>query len=508
MKIINAEQIRKVDAYTIEHEPINSIDLMERAAHECYLWIREYLGNCMSLKIFVGPGNNGGDGLALARLLSDDENTIEVYMLTTPDKLSVDAAINYERISKIKRVKTTILDEYSMLPEIYDMDIVIDALFGTGLTRPLEGLAAKVVKHINQSDATRVSIDLPSGLYSEGNSHEKHENIVHADYTLTFQFPKLAFFFPENALYTGEWTVLDISLIPEAINLQDSKYFTIDNEYIAFKLHERGKFSHKGSFGHALLLAGSYGKMGASVLASKACLRTGVGLLTTHIVAKGYEIMQTAVPEAMVSIDPTMDYISSVPDLSKYTAIGIGPGIGTNDFTGFVLHKLLKEAATPMVLDADALNLIANHKEWLRDIPENTIITPHPGEFDRLTGPSANGYERHLKQLALSLDYKIIVILKGAYTSISAPDGRCWFNETGNPGMATAGSGDVLTGMVLSLLAQGYQPMQAALTAVYLHGMAGDIACEDTGMEALLSSDIINNIGKAFMNVRVNEFNS
>lgn len=508
MKILNEEQIRKVDAYTIEHEPVESTDLMERAAHECYIWIAEHLGYCLSIKIFVGPGNNGGDGLALARLLSDDDNTIEVYMLTTPDKLSPDAATNYERIAKIKRIKTIILDEFTALPEIYDMDIVVDAMFGYGLSRPLTGLAAKVVSHINQSDATRVSIDLPSGLNAEVNTYENPNNIVHADYTLTFQLPRLAFFFPENALYIGEWHVLDISLMPEAINLQESKYFTIDNEYIAFKLHERGKFSHKGTFGHALLVAGSYGKMGAAVLASKACLRTGVGLLTTHMVAKGYEIMQTAVPEAMVSIDPSTDYISVLPDLSKFSAIGVGPGIGTNDFTGFVLHKLLKEASVPMVLDADALNLIAAHKDWLKDLPENAIITPHPGEFDRLVGPSANGYERHLKQIVLSQDYKIIVILKGAYTSISAPDGRCWFNETGNPGMATAGSGDVLTGMLLSLLAQGYQPLQAALIAVYLHGLAGDIACEKTGMEALLSSDIIKYIGKAFMKVRENELNS
>jgi len=506
MKVLNAEQIRKVDAYTIEHEPIESIDLMERASVECCNWIKEKMGNGLIFKIFVGPGNNGGDGLAIARLLEEDDNVVVVYMLTLPERLSPDALDNYRRLSRRSGVEIVCLEEENTLPEILEADIVIDALFGSGLSRPLSGLADRIVSHINSSNATIISIDLPSGLFCDRNTYENPEAIIQADYTLTFQVPKLSFFFSENLVYTGDWYYLDIGLMQEAIDVQESKYFLIDNEDIAFNLHQRQKFSHKGTFGHALLMAGSYGKMGAAVLATRACLRSGVGLLTTHIVTKGYEVLQTAVPEAMVSIDAGADYISSLPDLSKYSAIGAGPGIGTNDFTAFVLQKLLMEAKVPMVLDADALNLLASRREWLDILQENTVLTPHPGEFDRLVEPSNSGFERHLKQIKFSQEHKVIVVLKGAHTSISAPDGTCWFNSTGNPGMATAGSGDVLTGIILSLLAQGYQPLQAALTGVYLHGLAGDLACNETGIESLIASDIINDLGKAFMTIRENEF--
>jgi len=505
MKILNAEQIRMVDSYTIEHEPVESIDLMERAAKECYYWIREHQGNCLNVKIFVGPGNNGGDGLAIARLLAEDENNIEVYMIEKPEKLSPDAHANYERLIHARKVKVSFLDEQSQLPEIFDHDVVIDALFGYGLTRPLTGQAAKVVKWINHFDATVIAIDLPSGLHSDANTYDNPEAIIQADYTLTFQMPKLAFFFSENFIYIGDWYVMDISLMHEAIELQESKYHFVENDDIAFNLHQRTKFSHKGTYGHALLIAGSYGKMGAVVLATKACLRTGVGLFTAHIATIGYEIIQTAVPEAMVSIDAGTNYVSTLPELSKFDAVGIGPGLGLNDFTGFMVQKLLKTITVPIVLDADALNIISTHSEWLDILPVNSILTPHPGEFDRLAGPSANGYERHIKQINMSRKYKIIIVLKGANTSITSPDGDCWFNSTGNPGMATAGSGDVLTGMIVSLLAQGYSPIRAALTGVYLHGLAGDIASADLGVEALISSDIINYIGKAFMTIRSNE---
>lgn len=504
MKILNAEQIRKVDAYTIEHEPITSIDLMERAARQCCNWIDENLGYGLSIKIFVGPGNNGGDGLAMARILLENDNQVTVYMLTNPDQLSPDAWENYKRLSR-HTDDIFNLEDSGNLPEIFEADVVIDALFGSGLSRPLIGLAARIVQHINESGATIIAVDLPSGLYCDQNTNENRDAIIKADYTLTFQVPKLSFFFAENQIFTGEWYYLDIELLPEAIDLQQSDYNTIENEDIALTLKQRGKFDHKGTYGHALLMAGSYGKMGAAVLASKACLRSGVGLLTTHLPSKGYEILQTTVPEAMVSIDACSDSLSVIPDLAKYSAIGMGPGIGTNDYTGLLLLQLLKTIKTPLVLDADALNLLAAHQEWMEFLPKNTILTPHPGEFDRLAGPSSSGFERHIKQIKFSKERKVIVVLKGAHTSITSPDGACWFNTTGNPGMATAGSGDVLTGIILSLLAQGYQPLQAALTGVYLHGVAGDLACEDMGVEALLASDIINNLGKAFMTIRSNE---
>lgn len=503
MKILNAEQIRKADAYTIEHEPITSIDLMERAASMCCSWINENLGNNLSIKIFAGPGNNGGDGLAMARLLNED-NQVTVYMLSDPDKLSPDARENYKRLTRHSDDIYN-LEESCTLPEIYEADVVIDAMFGSGLSRPLTGLAARVVQHINESGATVIAVDLPSGLYCDQNTYENPDAIVKAHYTLTFQMPKLSFFFAENQIFTGEWYYLDIELLPEAIDLQNSDYLMIENEDVALSLKQRGKFDHKGTFGHALLMAGSFGKMGAAVLASKACLRSGAGLITTHLPSKGYEIIQITVPEAMVSADASSDHLSSLPDLTKFSAIGVGPGIGTNDYTGFLLQQLLKTVKAPLVLDADALNLLAAHPERLELLPKNTILTPHPGEFDRLAGPSANGFERHLKQIKFSKEQKVIIVLKGAHTSITSPDGCCRFNTTGNPGMATAGSGDVLTGIILSLLAQGYEPIQAAITGVYLHGLAGDIAASNVGVESLIASDIIKNISNAFMTIRSGE---
>jgi len=502
MKILTAEQIRKVDATTIAQEPVESIDLMERASRECVDWIINQFGNLLSLKIFVGPGNNGGDGLAIARMLAESENDVEVFMLTPVEKISPECFTNFKRLKHKGGVKISFLEEALLLSEINDYDIVIDALFGYGLSRPLTGLSANIVKHINQSDATVVSIDIPSGLFPEKNKYEDAEAIIHADFTLSFQFPKLSFFFAENEQFVGNWHILDIALFPEAIEQQQSPYYYVETTDILSHLKRRDTFSHKGIFGHALLLAGSYGKMGAAVLASKACLKSGVGLLTTRIVSKGYDIMQSAVPEAMVSVDPSGEYLASIPELMGFSAIATGPGIGTNDYSGLLTLQIIQNVKVPLVIDADGLNLIAKNPQWLEKLPQDTILTPHPGEFDRLAGASSSGYERHLKQIEFSKRYHVIVILKGAFTSITTPQGKCWFNSTGNPGMATAGSGDVLTGIVLSLLAQGYNPFQAAITAVFLHGLAGDLACRDTGEEALMASDIINYIGKAFLTLK------
>ena len=502
MKILTAEQIRKVDAITIEQEPVESIDLMEQASLKCVDWVVNHFGKPLSLKIFVGPGNNGGDGLAIARLLATDENDIVVFMLTREEKLSPDCFINYNRLKREGGVKISFLEESMLLPKINNSDIVIDALFGYGLSRTLTGLAARIVNHINHSGAAVVSIDMPSGLFPEKNNYEHAEAIIHADFTLTFQFPKLSFFFAENEPFVGIWHILDIALLTLAIEEQSSQYYYVETIDILPHLKKRNTFSHKGIFGHALLLAGCYGKMGSAVLASKACLKSGVGLFTARIVSKGYDIMQTAVAEAMVSVDPSSEYLASLPELKGFSAIGIGPGIGTNDATGLLTLQIIKNAKVPVVIDADGLNLIAKNPQWMEELPQETILTPHPGEFDRLAGTSLNGFERHLKQIEFSKKYHVIVILKGAFTSITTPQGNCWFNSTGNPGMATAGSGDVLTGIVLSLLAQGYMPFQAAIMAVFLHGLAGNLACRDSGEEALMASDIINYIGKAFLKLK------
>lgn len=501
MKILTCDQIREVDQYTIRHEPVSSVDLMERASHACFVWFKQHFDTSCTIKVFVGPGNNGGDGLAISRMLACQGYNLSVYMLSGAEKLSPDALANYNRLVLIDNVDISTIDN-SRFPVISKDEVVIDAMFGSGLSRRLEGMVARLVHHINQGQATVVAIDIPSGLFGEENPISQTAAIIKADYTLTFQMPKLSFFFAENDKYVGCPVVLDIQLSIEGIEKQKSNYEYTEPLQIHGILKRRSRFSHKGSYGHALLLAGSYGKMGAGVLSSRACLRSGVGLLTFQTPKVGYTIVQTSVPEAMLSVDEDEMQITQCPNMDKYSAIGIGPGIGTSNKTADVLYKAIKEVHIPMVLDADALNILSLYLDWMPMLPPNTILTPHPREFDRMEGASSSGYERHLKQIEFSRVYQVIVVLKGAYTSITSPDGRCWFNSTGNPGMATGGSGDVLTGIILSLLAQGYEPIDAARLGVYVHGLAGDIAVVESSEEALIASDIINHLGLAFKKIK------
>jgi NAD(P)H-hydrate epimerase len=506
MKILNPQQLKMVDTCTIEHEPIHSINLMERAATVCTGWIIDKFSIGKEFKIFVGPGNNGGDGLAIARMLAQKGYYVEVF---TIGKLSSDGIFNYNRLIDQNKAKVFTITGDENFPIINENEIIIDALYGYGLTHPLIGLPALLVNYINQSNATILSIDIPSGLLAEDNSSQKlkspdqpgdytYENVICADFTLTLELPYLSFFFAHVDAHVGEWHVLPIGLDKSCIERMDSKNYYVTSEYIVKLLKKRKKFSHKGVYGHALLISGSSGKMGAAILASKACLRTGVGLLTTHIPMCGYTAIQTAVPENMVSIDPSETCFSEVPDLTGYNAIGVGSGIGKHSSTSPALKKLFETAKVPCVIDADAINILGENKEWLNLVPEGSIFTPHVKELERLIGVTADYYNCNQKQMEFCKKYKSIIILKGAHSSIICPDGSSYYNSTGNPGMATGGTGDVLTGMLLSLLAQGYNSVEASIIGVYLHGLAGDIAAEKFGQEALIASDIINYIGDSF----------
>jgi len=498
MKIFTTEQIRKIDEYTIKNEPIASIDLMERAAKACCNWITDHFTKDTFFYLFAGPGNNGGDTFALARLLlNNGYNNIKVYYLNT-GKLSADCELNKKRLENLKSDIIYKIETEKDLPVICENSIIIDGLFGSGLNRPLENLPAYIVNYLNNLKCKIISIDIPSGLFGEDNTYNKKENIIKATWTLTFQFPKLSFFFAENEIFTGKWNVLDIGLHKEIINETFTPYYYIELKDIKNLIKTRSKFSHKGNFGHSLIIAGSYGMSGAAILAAKACLRSGSGLVTVHVPKICYSILQTTVPEAILSIDKSSKFFSKIPQLLKYNAIGIGPGIGTSKKTQKAFKKLLSKINVPLVIDADGINILSNNKNWLHLLPENTILTPHPGEFDRLTLRHTSGYERHKMQLELSQKHKIIIILKGAYTSITTPDGKCYFNSTGNPGMATGGSGDVLTGILTGLLAQKYAPLDVALIGTFLHGLAGDLSLKEESLESLISSDIIKNIGKAF----------
>lgn len=503
MKLFRCDQIREIDEYTITNEPISSADLMERAAEKLFGWIKEKYTGSTQFVVFAGPGNNGGDGLALSRMLSLAGYNVVVNYVNFTDKRSDDWEINRKRLESETSLKLNDITEGGTFPELSQNDIIIDAIFGSGLTRSAAGLPSEIISYINNSGCEVISIDIPSGLFGEDNSNNLKGAIIEADFTLSFQFPKISFMFAENNKYTGECVVLPIGLHQEAIRNISSDYYLLEKSDIKPILKIRSRFDHKGVFGHGLLIAGSFGRIGASVLAAGAALRSGIGLLTCYIPACGYQIVQTAVPEAMVITDGMNECISSALDTELFSAVGVGPGLGTDPVTQKAVIDLLADSKKPLVIDADALNILSINKEWLSLIPPGSILTPHPKEFERIAGTTSNGFDKIKKQLKFSRDYNCIVILKGSNSSISTPDGRLFFNSTGNPGMATGGSGDVLTGIVLSLLAQGYSPENAAIAGVFLHGLAGDIAAGKGSFESLIASDIINNMGNAFNEVRL-----
>ncbi len=501
MKLFTTKQIAELDKYTIAYEPITDIDLMERASMQITNWLVQEFSTEQKMLFFVGPGNNGGDALAIARQMAELDYQCKVYLLDFGKGLKGSPATNWHRLKEQSKVELFRLTSIADFPEINKNDIILDGLFGSGLTRPLEGLPAEIVRQINQHLNVLVAIDMPSGLMGEDNTSNNAENIIRADYTLTFQVPKVSFLFAENNEYVGEWEVLPIGLHPEGIEQIQSPCALLDEDDIQQRIHERGKFAHKGTFGHALLIAGSYGKMGAAVLASKACLRAGVGLLTSHVPHMGYSIMQTAVPEAMASIDRHDSMFTEFPELEPFSAIAVGPGLDKKPNSQKAFLELLEKSKVPLVIDADALNILAENKEWLNKLPEGSILTPHPGEFKRLVGDTENSFQAVQKQLEFSKKYNCILVLKGAHTTISTPQGNLFFNSTGNPGMATAGSGDVLTGIVLGLLAQDMSSEDAAIVGVYLHGLAGDLAAGEKSEFSLVAGDIINFMGKAFKTI-------
>ncbi len=485
MKILNAKQLHEADAYTINQQKISSVDLMERAAQA---FVESFIIKSEEICIFCGKGNNGGDGLAIARLLSEEEDcNISLFILKTSEQASADFLTNYEKIllSENERITITHLDKFQEI-EIPANAQIIDGIFGSGLNRPINGFIAQYIEYLNSLPNERIAIDIPSGLYADKPISE-NDIVFKADETITFSSPKLQFLFAENDKYVGELTIKDIQL-ESPFSEQETPIQFVTEVF----LKERPRFAHKGTFGHAYLVAGSYGKMGAAILASKACLKMGCGLVTTHIPSCGYEILQISIPEAMASIDEEQKCIATIPNSDKYSAVGIGPGIGTDEITAQALLNFFKENYKPLVLDADALNILSTHEEMWQYIPENTILTPHPKEFDRLTHTHTNSFDRFVTATEFAKKRNCIVVLKGHYTCTATPNGELYFNSTGNSNMATAGSGDVLTGVILSLLAQKYSPVEAATYGVFLHGLAGDESAYDDSI--VMASNLIQNL--------------
>jgi hydroxyethylthiazole kinase-like uncharacterized protein yjeF len=497
-KILSPEQVRQADAFTIGHEPVSSLDLMERASGACTDWILDNVAQAPHFKVFCGVGNNGGDGLAISRLLKQQGCHVKVYIVRHSEHVSADFRHNEQRLKRIYEEDIADIREAGELPDFDPGDVIIDALFGTGLSRPVEGLAAECIRHINQSKARVISIDMPSGLNADRHTPAP-EAVVHATDTLSFQCPKLAFMFAENSARTGKWHILDIGLSRAFIENAVSDKFFLTRGFISGLIKSRDKFSHKGSYGHALLVVGKYGSMGAAVLAARACLRSGVGLLTVHVPSKGVDIMHVSAPEALVSVDGDPEQFSTCPDLSAFTAIGIGPGVGTVDKTKGAFTALLERKPLCMMLDADALNMMGMDRSLLGKMPGHSVLTPHPKEFERLAGKAGDDFERHRMQLELSAKYQACILLKGAHSCLTTPGGISYFNSTGNPGMARGGSGDVLSGIITGLLAQGYSSGDSSLIGMYVHGMAGDIAMKRLGVTGMVAGDIVDALPEAWM---------
>lgn len=495
MKILTAKQTHEVDQFTIQNEPIDSINLMERAARAFTDVFFEQVSPKNRVAVVSGRGNNGGDGLAIARLLINRHYEVKVFAIELQKDASADFKNNEERLRDLVKIQS--IDSEADIPKFDEFDVIIDGLFGSGLSRPVEGLYAQVINEINNAKAEVYAIDIASGLFADQPSKEGAK--VQANYTISFQLPKLGFFLPENAPYVGEWKIVNIGLHEEGIASQNTSFYYLDQDMARLVLKPRLKFDHKGSWGRVLLMAGSYGKMGAAILAGQAVMRAGAGLLTMYIPTCGYDIMQLAVPEAMVELDDGDHFLTTSPEFQTFDAVGIGPGIGKEQETIMSVIEAVRAFEKPMVLDADALNIISEHHEILEMLPAGSIITPHPREFERLVGSWGNDFERIEKQKALAREHQLIVVVKGAHTTIVTPEADVYFNSTGNPGMATGGSGDVLTGIITSLLGQGYAPREAAILGVYIHGLSGDIAATKKGCEAMIASDIVAFLPQAYL---------
>ncbi len=498
LKILSAAQIREADAFTIKNEPVSSIDLMERAAVafvDCF--VAKYDAG-KKVVVVCGSGNNGGDGLVISRLLLKMGYEVTTYVIAPTDNWSPDFAINFERLSQLTDIVE--IRSGSGAFNFEKNGVVIDAIFGSGLSRPVTGVYKEIIEKINTDGTAVVAVDIASGLYCD-KSHEGGA-IIKPTNTITFQMPKLVFMMPAYHIYVGKLEVVDIGLDKRFLEKVESSYQYVDQADVSLCFEKRSKFSHKGNYGKVLLVAGSYGKMGAAILSSRACMRMGTGLLTAHVPQCGYEIMQIAAPETMVSVDEKQKYISNFPKgVKKYDAIAIGSGLDTKPKTIAAFARFLEAQNEPIVIDADGINILGLKKELLKKLPINSILTPHVKEFQRIAGVWKNDFERLSLQMDFSINHKVFIALKGAYTAISTPQGTVFFNCTGNPGMATAGSGDVLTGMIVSLLGQGFSSEAAAVCGVYLHGLAGDLAIEVKTEHSLIASDIIDFIPLAYKKV-------
>jgi hydroxyethylthiazole kinase-like uncharacterized protein yjeF len=502
MKIFTKEQIYQGDKLTSERQKISSTDLMERAGSQIFNWMHMRMqGAQVPIHVFCGIGNNGGDGLVLSRHLILDGYNVKTYIINCSDKRSKDFLVNYDRIKNVTKTWPKLLSCANDFPEIHPDDIIVDAVFGIGLNRPIDDWVKNLFIHFRTSKAFTLSIDIPSGLYTD-KPVEDQEAIVHAGYTLSFASPKLVFFLPETAKFTVQWEVLDIGLDQEFLANTQTETELIGKLEVLPNYIPREKFSHKGQFGHALIIGGSYGKIGAVTLTSRAALSAGAGLVSAFVPKCGYIPLQSSFPEAMVITDKDDNKITSIDYDIKPTVVAFGIGAGTDKETINAFETFLKQNKFPLVIDADGLNILAKKKGLLKLLPSEfpTVLTPHPKELERLIGTWTDDFDKLKKVKSFSKKHNAIVVIKGANT-ITVFDNKLYINTTGNPGLATAGSGDVLTGVITGLISQGYNPLVASIFGVYIHGKSADIAVEDFSYQSLIASHVIDYLGESFLDL-------
>jgi len=500
VKVFSKDQIYEGDKLTAEKQNISSTDLMERAGTQIFDWIHKRMqGAQVPIHVFCGIGNNGGDGLVLARHLITHGYNVNTFIINCSDKRSKDFLINYDRIKNVTKKWPVLLSCAEDFPEINSDDIIVDSVFGIGLNRPVDVWVKKMFMHFRESKAYTLAIDIPSGLFVDKPVTDE-DAVVWAGFTLSFASPKLVFFLPETAKYTVQWEILDIGLDQEFLFTTETEVELIGKHEVLPNYIPREKYSHKGQFGHALIIGGSYGKIGAVTLASRAALSAGSGLVSAYVPKCGYQALQASFPEAMVITDTDEEKITAIKFDIEPTVVGFGIGVGTDTKTANAFEVFLKTNKAPLVIDADGINILSKKKALLKLLPEATVLTPHPKELERLMGKWKNDFDKLKKIKAFSKKHKVILVVKGANT-ITVFEDKLYVNTTGNPGLSTAGSGDVLTGVITGLISQGYNPLKATIFGVYLHGKSADIAVEDFGYQSLIASHVIDYLGEAYIDL-------
>lgn len=504
MKVFTNDQIREIDRITLESEGVTSLQLIERVAEGVAAEVVSHLKANSRIAIFAGPGNNGADALEAARMLCEQGLHPDVFLFNIGgDKLSADCmAVRDRLLEEVPDVALTEIVKQFNRPPLSPSYIVVDGLFGSGLREPLTGGFRELVKFIEDSGAYVISIDVPSGLFGDWNPNTVARNVMHASVTLAVQFPRLAFFMKENAPLVGQWKTLDIGLSRTAINKTAAPFYLVERSDVKKLLRPRQPFCSKADFGSAMLVSGSYGMMGAAVLAARGALRAGAGRVSVFAPRCGYDVVQTAVPEATFIASNSDLHIADIRTPHAFDAIGIGPGIGTSEATVGALESFLQGQDKPLVLDADALNCMAQRQTMLHHLPVFSILTPHEREFDRIFGQQPTAEARLVKAIEIAHFHNVLIVLKGRYTTIVRPDGRLYFNSSGSPALATPGSGDVLTGIITALLAQGYSPEVSALAGVFIHGLAGELAAESEGTYGVTAADVAANVGRAIRQIQ------